>query len=146
MKGLLARPGRNGQWSGWLKQNHLSRATADRLVAKYEQSLNRDSNCLTAQFTEPTDEEIQSLFDKIAPKLRRVLRTPQSTYRFAELLVSSLALESEDTEEGFTVLKPSAQMTGQQPVPDETQVEPVPVSTEIPAERSVESTGNSMAL
>jgi hypothetical protein len=146
MKALLAKPGRGGEWSGWLRERRIPRATADRLASKYERFLNPDGNCLTAQFTEPTEAEIQSLFDKIAPKLRRALRSPQSAYRFAELLVSSLALEREDTEEGFTVLKPSAQMTGQQPVPDETQVEPVPVSTDIPAEGSVESAGASMAL
>ena len=74
MKALLAKPGRNGQWSAWLKQNRISRATADRLVTKYERSLNPDGNCLSEAISEPTEEEIQTLLDTVAPKLRRGLR------------------------------------------------------------------------
>ena len=39
MKQLLARPGRNGQWSAWLKERHISRATADRLVQRFSATL-----------------------------------------------------------------------------------------------------------
>ena len=93
MKALLARPGRGGQWSSWLKDHKIARSTADRLVAKHERSLNPASNCPTEAIPEPTDEEIKALLDKIAPKLRRALPTPLSAYHFLDLLVSSLALE-----------------------------------------------------
>ncbi len=34
MKQMLARPGRSGKWSVWLKDHKIARATADRLVLK----------------------------------------------------------------------------------------------------------------
>src|ERR1700728_2115071 len=34
MKKLLACPGRDGQWSGFLREHNIPRATADRLVAR----------------------------------------------------------------------------------------------------------------
>lgn len=146
MKALLARPGRSGGWSAWLKERRIPRATADRLVTKFERSLNPDGNCLTAQFTEPTDQEIQSLLDKLLPKLRRVLKTPASAYRFLDLLSSSFALIRKDTEEGLVVVKPGAHVAVEQSPPAEAQAEPVPVTADVPAESIVESTGVSLAL
>src|SRR5664279_3408750 len=35
MKAVLSKPGRNGGWSGWLKQRSIPRATADRLVTRF---------------------------------------------------------------------------------------------------------------
>ncbi|HEX8800585.1 MAG TPA: hypothetical protein VF772_18335 [Terriglobales bacterium] len=39
MKLLLARPGRNGQWSSFLQEHGIPRTIADRLVARHERSL-----------------------------------------------------------------------------------------------------------
>jgi len=152
MKGLLARPGRNGQWSTWLKERQISRATADRLVGKYERSLNPDANRLTESIPEPTEEEIQNLFDNVAPKLRRVLRTPVSVYRFIDLMTSSFALDRKATEEGLVIVKP-LQKTERLAFVQELQheavespVEPIPVIAEIVPEGNVQLTENSMAL
>jgi hypothetical protein len=46
MKKLLAKAGRNGQWSSWLQEKRVPRATADRLVIRYQQSLNPEANRL----------------------------------------------------------------------------------------------------
>lgn len=109
MKGLLAKPGRSGGWSAWLKERRIPRATADRLVAKHELSLNPDGNCLTEQLSEPTEQEIQILFDKIAPKLRKALPTKASAYKFIDMLTASFErVDRRDTEEGILVLKPAA--------------------------------------
>ena len=108
MKELLARPGRNGQWSAWLKERAIPRATADRLALKYEQSLHPHANCLTESISEPTEDEIEKLFAKVFPKLRRVLRTPQSQFRFVELLTSAYnGVDHRMTEEGLLIVKPS---------------------------------------
>ena len=108
MKELLARPGRNGQRSAWLKERAIPRATADRLVQKYELSLHPNANRLSESIAEPTEEEIQKLFFKVFPKLRRVLRTPQSLYRFIDLLTLSCdGAGRRVTEEGILVRKPS---------------------------------------
>ena len=125
MKQLLARPGRSGEWSGWLKKRGISRATADRLVLKFERSLHPELNCLNESITEPTEAEIQSLFDKIAPKLRRVLRTPTSAYRFLVLLASSFeGIDRGVTEDGILILKPALKTAVVESVPADAQVEP----------------------
>ena len=104
---MLAKPGRSGQWSGWLKERKIPRATADRLVSKHERSLNPDGNRLTESISEPSEEEIQTLLDKVAPKLRRVLRTPASVYRFIDLLTLSFeGIERRVTDEGILIGKP----------------------------------------
>jgi len=108
MKQVLVKPGRNGQWSAFLKEHQIPRATADRLVQKYERSLHPHANCLTEQFAEPTEEEIQKVFFKVFPKLRRVLRTPSSLYRFVDLLTLSCdGTGRRVTEEGILIMKPS---------------------------------------
>jgi hypothetical protein len=108
MKELLATPGRNGQWSAWLKARAIPRATADRLALKYERSLNPHANCLTEQLTEPSENEIRVLFEKVFPKLRRVLRTPQGLYRFVDLLTLSFdGAGRRVIEDGILVMKPS---------------------------------------
>jgi hypothetical protein len=107
MKEMLAKPGRAGQWSSWLKERKIPRATADRLVTNFERSLNPDGNRLVEAITEPTEADIQKLFAKTFPKLRRVLRTPQSVYRFVDLLtLSSDGTCRRLTEEGLLIVKP----------------------------------------
>jgi len=117
MKELLARPGRNGQWSAWLKERAIPRATADRLALKYERSLHPHANCLTESISEPTEDEIENLFAKLFPKLRRVLRTPQSLYRFVDLLTLTFdGTGRRVTEDGILVMKPSQNaMSGESP-------------------------------
>ncbi len=146
MKALLAKPGRSGQWSSWLKQHKIARATADRLALKFERSLNPDANCLNESIFEPTDQEIRSLLDKVAPKLRRVLRTRVSVYRFLDLLTISFALDRKDTEEGIVVVKPAQQTAMVESEPEEAQVAPVPVIAEVLPEGDVQSTGASMTF
>lgn len=133
MKTLLARPGRSGGWSAWLKERQIPRATADRLVSKHERSLSPDVNCLTESISEPTDAEIQTLLGKVAPKLRRVLRTPSSAYRFLDLLASSFALDRKDAEGGFTLLRPSTLTLAREhdPTPNPTELVPTAVDNGI---------------
>jgi len=132
MKQVLARPGRNGQWSGWLKERQIPRATADRLVAKHQRSLNPDRNRLTEAISEPTEEEIQTLVDKITPKLRQVLRTPTSVYRFVELLSASFeGVYCRVTEEGLAICRTAQQTAVVELASMEPQIEPVPVTIDV---------------
>ena len=118
MKQVLARPGRNGRWSTFLKEHQIPRATADRLVQKYMRSIYPHANCLTEQLAEPTEEEIQKILFKVLRKLRPVLRTPQSVYRFVDLLTLSCGgTVRRVTEEGILLIKPSQNpMFGEFPI------------------------------
>jgi hypothetical protein len=88
MKQILAKPGRGGQWSSFLMERGIPRATADRLVARHQRSLNPDENCITEDVSEPNDEDVQKLFIALWPKLRRTLRSQQSVLLFVDLLTS----------------------------------------------------------
>jgi hypothetical protein len=88
MKEVLASPGRDGQWSGFLRERQIPRATADRLASRHLRSLNPEANCVSEPVFEPTDEDVQKLFASVWPKLRRTLRSPQSLDLFVRLLTS----------------------------------------------------------
>jgi len=75
-----------------------------------------------------------------------VLRTPASAYRFIDLLSHSLALNREDTEEGFVVFKPSQESAAVKSEPAESTVEPLPVIAAVLAEGDPQSTDTSIAL
>ncbi len=107
MKQVLAKPGRGGQWSSFLQERGIPRATADRLVGHYEQSINPDANLLSEPISEPTEEEVQKLFISVWPKLRRTLRSRQSLLLFVDLLKSRYEC-SEATDGGILVLTPAA--------------------------------------
>jgi hypothetical protein len=107
MKEVLAKPGRDGQWSGFLRERGIPRATADRLVARHQRALNPDENCLTEADREPTDEEVQRLFIAVWPKLRRTLRSQQSVLLFVDLLTSHCQ-HSERPDREIPVVAPAA--------------------------------------
>ena len=135
MKELLARPGRNGQWSAWLKERAIPRATADRLALKYDRSLHPHANCLTESISEPIEDEIEKLFAKVFPKLRRVLRTQHSLYRFVDLLTLSCdGTGRRVTEEGILVVKPVQLTEPMESSGTESVVEPLSPISDVMAE------------
>jgi hypothetical protein len=88
MKQVLAKQGRGGQWSSFLMERGIPRATADRLAARHLRSLNPNANCVTEELSEPSDEDVRRLFASVWPKLRRTLRSQQSVLLFVDLLTS----------------------------------------------------------
>jgi hypothetical protein len=99
VKEVLAKPGCDGQWSGFLRERRIPRATADRLVARHLRSLNPNINSITEATPEPTEKEVQKLFISLWPKLRRTLRSRQSLLLFIDLLKSQYeCTEAKDRE------------------------------------------------
>jgi hypothetical protein len=87
MKKMLATPGRDGQWSKFLREHDIPCATADRLVERHQQSCNPNFSCLSE--TVSTEDEVGKLFASLWPKLRRTLRSPESLTLFIDLLRSN---------------------------------------------------------
>jgi hypothetical protein len=85
-KSLLVRTGRNGKWMGFLRQAHIPRTTADRLVTKWQQPVKRT----TGAFKAPSNAEIGQMVKKLALKLERVLTTPDSVALFMTELAAAL--------------------------------------------------------
>jgi hypothetical protein len=107
MKEVLVKPGCDGQWSGFLREHNIPRATADRLVARHQRSLNPNANRLSEQVAEPTEEEVQRLFTSVWPRLRRTLRSQQSVLFFAALLTSHFK-GGEPTDQEIPTVMPAA--------------------------------------
>jgi hypothetical protein len=90
-KELLVRKGRGGQWTAFLRETDIPRATADRYVQKWELSLvPLPEKRLTEAFSVPTAEEITRMVDKLKPKLVRVLTTSESIEQFVSALAKAL--------------------------------------------------------
>jgi hypothetical protein len=105
MKGSLARAGRDGLWSGFLREHQIPRATADRLVLRHLRSLNPSANCVTESISEPTEQDVARCFNAILPRLRRTLKTQTSVYNFVIMLASHYEC-GEITDCGILVRKP----------------------------------------
>jgi hypothetical protein len=107
MKKMLAAPGRGGQWSSFLRERGIPRASADRLVGHYEQLINPDANRPSEAISEPTEEDVQKLFTSVWPKLQRTLRSRQSLLLFVDLLTSQFNSRLA-TDRGILALTPPA--------------------------------------
>jgi hypothetical protein len=108
MKEVLARPGRNGEWSSWLKQQQIPRATADRLVARHATSLNRDMNCLSESIIKPTEEEILKFVSATSSRVRKTLPGAINIYHFIGFISLLCGLESNETAEGILIPRPES--------------------------------------
>jgi hypothetical protein len=76
MKSILARNGRGGGWTPYLRANGFARATADRLAHMHETSLEPETKCLAEAIPETTAEDVRRLVRSLLPRLRKVLTTP----------------------------------------------------------------------
>jgi hypothetical protein len=123
MKRLLASPGRGGQWSAFLRERDIARATADRLVHAHQLSL-RPPNCLSDSIPETPEMAARALVRKLWPRLRAVLPTQEHFYCFVRDL-SALYGEStrELRPEGVLVLRPAPEIVNSVPVIDVEAVE-----------------------
>jgi hypothetical protein len=106
MKQVLAQPGRGGQWSSFLRERGIPRATADRLVERHERFLSPESNLLSEATPEPTEKEVETLFNSVLPRLQRFLKTPTSVYTFVAMLTSCYQC-GEVTDRGILIFKPA---------------------------------------
>jgi hypothetical protein len=75
MKSMLARPGRNGNWTSYLRANAMARASADRYVAGYQRSLESAQKRLTEAIPATPEEKAAALVRSLLPKLLKVLAT-----------------------------------------------------------------------
>jgi hypothetical protein len=112
MKAVLSRPGRSGGWSEFLRERRISRASADRLVARYQRSLGED-NCLAEAITEPTEESVRRFFTVVWPRLHKKLTPPESVYWFIADLVAASGVDHEFRDGGIFVLNLSHETAGE---------------------------------
>ena len=115
MKHVLAKPGRNGQWSAFLRAEGIAKATADRLVKKHEETSGPQPSLVTEEVSDPTEADVERLFHSLIPKLRSQLTTAWSAYQFVLRVVGSFGLPCDMQADGILVLNPVGQSSGAVP-------------------------------
>lgn len=108
MKQLLAKPGKNGGWSSFLRSQGIAKATADRLVRAHEKPIGPHPNVVSEQVSEPSRDDVGRFIDSLWPKLDRNLPTPKSAYHFLWWFVGYSGLPYEMQKNGILVIDPTA--------------------------------------
>ena len=93
-KQMLSRPGRNGQWSLWLRQQKISRSTADRLVAQYAASHGLADELRHREIAEPLEGNVCFAAYRTHKRLKNMLSTPRSQMVFLRCLADRLRARS----------------------------------------------------
>jgi hypothetical protein len=132
MKRLLARPGRNGGWSAFLKSQSIPRTTADRLVAAYEHSLNPEPNCTDGAIPESNDAAVRRLFAAVWPRLRRVLTSRQALDLFVGQLTAAYEQAAADKAAEEVAASVPGRDAASQPVDESMIPAPETISAPLP--------------
>jgi hypothetical protein len=92
MKRKLARLGRNGAWSAWLKQNKISRAAADRLVLGYAEPNGLRDELPSREVAEPHEGSICISAHRASERVAGKLQSSRSRMMFLSCLADLLNL------------------------------------------------------
>ncbi|MGD0694787.1 MAG: hypothetical protein ABSB82_08015 [Terriglobia bacterium] len=105
IKPLLVRPGRSGQWSAWLKERGISRASADGLVRRYAAALPGHEST-HEEISNPPDDSAENLAKVVWSRLKKVLATDQSAIDFIGCLVTASGVAHEQRDDGLVIFNP----------------------------------------
>lgn len=95
LKRKLSQPGRNGEWSGWLKQHGIMRNTADRLVLEHSEFYKLSDELPHRTTHEPLENRICQTAYRTSDRLENMLKTPQSRMAFVRCLADFFELSVE---------------------------------------------------
>jgi hypothetical protein len=84
MKSILARTGRSGGWSAYLRSYDLPRASAERYIDQHEALLKPKQIDSRETVSETDADDVRRLVRSLLPRLRRILTTPEWVARFLE--------------------------------------------------------------
>ncbi len=92
-KQRLSRQGRNGAWSGWLRQNNIPRSTADRLVLEHVEFFGLQNELPHRERAEPLLGNISIAACRTSDKFDQMLKSTRSKIVFLSCLADRLGLE-----------------------------------------------------
>ena len=93
-KQMLCHPGRSGEWSLWLRQQKISRSTADRLVAQYAEAHGLADELRHRQIVHPLEGNVSLAASRVYKRLKHMLSTPWSKMVFLRCLATDSASAS----------------------------------------------------
>src|ERR1035438_2983629 len=102
MKSLLSRPGRGGQWRGWLRQQAIPRSTADRLVSRHAETLGsgNEGNVPSGATSEEGEANAEKLARNVWSRFGKVLTTEDSVIDFIGRIAELAGFGQEQRAEG----------------------------------------------
>jgi len=108
VKSLLSRPGRLGQWRGWLKQQNIPRSTADRLASRHGETLDGDSgNVPSGAISSSPEDSAERLAKSLWQRFRKFLATDESVINFISRIAELSGVRREWHDEGLVIFKPA---------------------------------------
>src|ERR1035438_10212816 len=102
MKSLLSRPGRGGQWRGWLRGRAIPRSTADRLVSRHAETLGsgNEGNVPSGATSEEVEANAEKLARNVWSRFGKVLTTEDSVIDFIGRIAELAGFGQEQRAEG----------------------------------------------
>ena len=128
LKQLLARPGRNGQWSAWLKERKISRATADRLVQQYRADLPGYESPHEA-ISSPSEDTAEKLARVVWARFRKFFVSDEVVIRFINGIAALSGVGHEECADGLLIFKSVPKATDELPG-TAPAIDPVPQPSE----------------
>lgn len=99
-KKRLCRLGRNGGWSRWLKQNHIPRATADRLTLEHIEFFGLHDELPKRERFELPAWEITRAAHEVSERHLNMLKAPDAKITFLRCLADRLGVAVEYSADG----------------------------------------------
>jgi len=112
MKALVCRPelGRASQWQSWLRGHGIPRSTADRLVARYEETLSHQSeSMLNGTPSGPEPPSVEELARDIWRRVGKILTTDEQVVRFIGCIAEISGVAYKMRSEGSVIFSPKPQ-------------------------------------
>jgi len=135
MKTLLSRPGRGGEWRGWLRERAIPRSTADRLVSRHAETLGsgNEGNVPSGATSEEGEANAEKLARNVWQRFRKTLATDEAVVQFIACIAEISGVGHEQRAEGLLICKPAPKAAEELPT-TAPAIDPAPQpSEEIPA-------------
>ena len=150
MKSLLSRPGRGGEWRGWLGERGIRRSSAARLVARHSEKLGIENGIAPCEAISNSPEDTaEKVAKSVWQRIGNTLATEEAVIQFIDGIAELAGLGHEWREEGLLIfnpapkpseelpatapaIDPAPQPSGEvPPIPEEPSEEPAAASTEL---------------
>jgi hypothetical protein len=107
VKNLLSRPGRGGEWRGWLRERRIPRSTADRLVSRHAETLTGDNgNVPTGAISNSPEDSAEKLAKSVWQRFGKLLTTDESVILFIDRIAELSGVGHERREGGLMIFSP----------------------------------------
>jgi hypothetical protein len=108
VKNLLSRPGRGGEWRGWLRERRIPRSTADRLVSRHAETLTgENANVPSGAISNLPEDSAEKLAKSVWQRFGKTLATDECVIRFIGCIAELSGVGHEQRDEGLLIFMPA---------------------------------------